>query len=112
MRAGLAAGLEEYSAAKRLRVQAIDGELVRVERGLDQLYDLERPGVERQAERRARIACSELAARRVEAVRWALAAQGVPFDDDRVHVARGHVGDVTGDEGGRVVMIVRTKRTK
>jgi len=111
-RAAAVAGLESDALAVRRTVQATDLEPARVERSLDELYDLEGEGAERQAERRARQGCIELASARLEGVRALLGAQGVAREDDRIHLASPRVEDVPGAAGGRVSLTVRVRKSK
>src|SRR5262249_10582002 len=78
LRAALLSGNRADEDALRDRVRALELELERSDRGLEQLYDLARDGAERGAERRTRVTCVELATARLEAVKAALVARGVP----------------------------------
>jgi hypothetical protein len=109
-RAALAAGIESSAADARRHAQAIDAELVQVSRGLDQLYELEREGSDRQAERRARLACRELARARLDAVKHALVGLGVERPDDRIHVARPRFEENDGHGGGTVSATLRESK--
>jgi hypothetical protein len=111
-RADAAAGLERETQAARLRVQETDEELAKVERSLDELYDLEAEGAERQVERRARRGVIELANARLEAVRALLAAHGIDRADERVHVARPRVEEVPGSAGGTVSLSTHVRKAK
>lgn len=74
----------ETAEATLARLRAIDAELAQTEDSLDRVSALLRPGAERQADRRSRAASLEIARQRIEAVRAALLAHGVPDFDRRV----------------------------
>ncbi len=73
-RAALAVGGGTDASAAVERLQAIDRELARTEDALDKLYDLLRPGAERQAARRSRSAALDIARDRLATARAALLA--------------------------------------
>ncbi|HZU97956.1 MAG TPA: DUF748 domain-containing protein, partial [Planctomycetota bacterium] len=91
-------------SVERSRARDLDVELATVDRALESVYELERDGAERQADRRTRSACMELGAARLERVRAALVERlkGVEDAADRVRVSRPRVEDADGSEGGTV----------
>jgi hypothetical protein len=111
-RRDLSAGLESDAASARDRLRALEDELAKVDKGLDQVYDLERDGAERQADRRTRAACVELASTRLQALRALLVARGVTDPDERIRVARPRVDEATGSEGGTVTVTVTARKKK
>jgi hypothetical protein len=74
-KARLIGGGDDGSAAATLvRLRALDAQVAQTEDALDHVYDLLRPGAERQAARRTRAACLEVGQARLTAARDALLA--------------------------------------
>jgi hypothetical protein len=95
------------------RVRALDRELAGTEDALDRVYDLLRPGAERQASRRTRAAAIDVGRQRLEQTRAALLATGgnaIPGLDGRIRVLNPQFNPAQGDAGGRVVIAVVSKK--
>ena len=88
----------------------MDRELAATEDAMDRVYDLLRPGADRQADRRTRAACLEVAQDRLKAVQAALVTSGVPNVDGRVRLLKPQFNPDAGADGGRVVMTVVSKK--
>jgi hypothetical protein len=95
--AGPALGLTEY---RQLQL-----DLAGVEDGLDRLYDLQRPGAERQADRRTRSAAIELADARLARVRADVQSTCGPAGADRVRVGTARFAP-SGDGPSRITISV------
>lgn len=77
----------DAAAGSLASLRSIDVEIASTDDALDRLYALVRPGADRQADRRTRAACVELAKSRIDDIRENLAGSGAPKAADRVHVA-------------------------
>ena len=93
-------------------LRAVDRDIAATEDALDSLYDLLRPGADRQAGRRTRAASLELADARLEVVKDAIESSDVPNVRSRVRVLGARFTEVgAGDtSGGRVVCSVLEKK--
>ena len=107
--------------AERDRARGLELELATVERALDQVFELEREGAERQAERRTRAACVDLANARLEAVRDAISgrirrtgggASESNAPEDRIRISRPRVEDAEGDAGGTITLILSPRKKR
>jgi hypothetical protein len=101
---------EANSAIERLR--RIDRELADIDNALDHIYDLLRPGADRQALRRTRQASLEIAAARLQAARelLLLPVGKKKIDPERIHLTNAPFTDSPGNELGELsVVVVRTK---
>jgi hypothetical protein len=107
-RAILLARSDAFDPAAELR--GVDREFAATEQALDRLYDLLRPGAERQADRRTRAACIELADERLATIRQALSAAGIANIDDRLKVIRSPAAEADAGEGGKVVLTTTFKK--
>jgi hypothetical protein len=107
-RAILLARSDAFDPAAELR--GVDRELASTEQALDRLYDLLRPGAERQADRRTRAACIELADERLATIRQALTTAGIANIDDRVKVIRSPAAEADAGQGGKVVLTTAFKK--
>ncbi|QOV91472.1 DUF748 domain-containing protein [Humisphaera borealis] len=93
------------------RVRVIDRELSRTEDALDRLYDLMRPGADRQAPRRTRVAALDLGQERLDATRQVLVDAGVPDLVDRLKPAKPAFAPGESTEGGTVtITLVKVKK--
>jgi hypothetical protein len=102
---------QPHSAEEPLAaVRALDRQLGATEDALDRLYELIRPGADRQAERRTRAACLQLAEQRLAILNEMLASSGIPDAAQRVrrNVARRNVPEATA--GGHVSLVVTQKK--
>jgi hypothetical protein len=110
-RAALASGSTLASPQQLLhRLRELDRQIAQTEDGLDQLYELLRPGADRQAARRTRAACLQLGEQRVAAVRDTLASAGVSRDAERVRTTAATFNPSGADTGGQVVITVVQKK--
>jgi hypothetical protein len=92
------------------QLHSIDRELAQTEDALDKLYELLRPGADRQAERRTRAASLDVAWARLDAVKAQLDASGVPDIDKRIEKYNAQFNPA-GTEGGTVTLtLVPTKK--
>jgi hypothetical protein len=105
-RLAYALGRSEEAERVRERVRNFDRELGLVERALDSLHELLRPGSERRTPERSRAAALAIASERLERVRQALIARGIA--PTRIEVRR--IRRVTATaESGVVTAIPRKK---
>jgi hypothetical protein len=109
----LASSIEPDTIAHAVRpLRVIDRELANTEESLDGLYDLLRPGAERQADRRTRAACIALGEARLDAVRDSLlaAAEKTPTEfpnlSERIKLARPQAAAAVDTGQGRVVAVI------
>lgn len=100
-RAELASGLGKTGAIERLR--AVDRELAFTENGMDDLYDLLRPGAEHQKDRRTRAACLALGEERLAAVHD-LIASASPAIAGRIRVINAQYNPAEDTEGGSITI--------
>lgn len=108
-RVRLAADSGPATAAAVQRLRAIDRDLARTDDALDMLYDLLRPGADRQAPRRTRAAALAVARERVESVRQFFRAAGVA--DARLKAGKPQFAPSDEATGGKITMtIVKVKR--
>jgi hypothetical protein len=111
-RACFAAGLASRAEAARVRVRSLEREIGLAEEALDGLYAMLRPGAERLAPRRTREICLTLARARLIEVRDALAAS-LPSAAERIDpLPRPRFTETAGSAGGRVLLTVRTKKSR
>lgn len=92
------------------QLRTLDQRLSRAESSLDMLYEMLRPGAERQAARRTKAAAVEIGERRLEAIKQMIVASGVRDAENRVTII--NPSATPGDtERGRVeiIAIVRKK---
>jgi hypothetical protein len=101
------------------RLRAIDRELAKTEDALDRVYDMLRPGAERQTDRRTRAACIDFGQERLDAVQRALieavqsgATEPLPKLADRIHVSRAQFAETQGTTGGKVTITPSAKPKK
>jgi hypothetical protein len=92
------------------RLRDTDRELAQNEDALDRVYELMRPGAERQASRRTRQACLDLARDRLQAVRILLVDAGIQGLDQRIRLTNPQVNAATGDAGGKVTITLIAKK--
>jgi len=96
--------------ATRDRLRAVDREIAQTDDAMDQLYDLLRPGADRQSDRRTRAACIDIAKQRQAFVRQALLASGITGVGARIHESNPKYTDEQGSAGGRVVITFVAKK--
>jgi hypothetical protein len=92
------------------RLRAIDIESAEVERALDQLYDLMRPGADRQATRRTRAAALQMGTERLDAVATMLRPADLPNAKDRVKTVGAQFSPSEADTGGTIVITPIVKK--
>jgi hypothetical protein len=102
--ASMGAGPQPALAAYR----ELQGELSGVEDALDRLYDLQRPGADRQADRRTRVATVEIADARLASVRTAVQAMLGPAATDRVRVGSARSAVVSEGQSRLAIAVART----
>jgi hypothetical protein len=106
-RATVASG-PEHAAPYLDRLRAVDREVAATEDGLDRLYDLLRPGAERQGARRTRAAALDLARARLNVLDDAIAT--VPDASKRLKLLNPQfTPDSTTTTGQITVAIIRRK---
>ena len=109
-RAFFASRADTQAAGTLSQLHSIDRELAQTEDALDKLYELLRPGADRQAERRTRSASLDLAWARLDAVKAQLEASGLPDIDKRIHKYNAQFNP-EGAQGGTVTLtLVPTKK--
>jgi hypothetical protein len=113
-RAVLATTPGQEAGGNRNALLAADRELAATEAALDQVYDLLRPGAERQADRRTRAAALNLAEARLDAVKGMLVSAGVPDAEKRIKIVRASFapGDESSDDSGGVVLAMLLSKKK
>jgi hypothetical protein len=110
-RAQLASGASADAEMNMEKLRAVDRELAAAEDALDRVYDLLRPGADRQADRRTRAAALVIAQQRLDAVRAALLTIGGPGLDQRVRVTRAQFTEpAQPDTAGKVTFTVLEKK--
>jgi len=94
------------------QLRDLDRELAFTDDAMGELYDMLRPGADRQASRRTRSAALELSRQRLEMVRSAILA-GYPEAAGRVRITNPQFAETEGDAGGQVsIKIVGGKPKK
>jgi hypothetical protein len=106
-RGAIAAGVETQIQQATADLRAIDRELARTEDALDRIYDVLRPGADRQAVRRTREACIAFGRDRIEAVRAALRESKIEGLDGRIRVVPVRSSENAEPGGGRVTVTMR-----
>jgi hypothetical protein len=110
-RARLASGGGTAAQASLARLRDVDRELAAAEDALDRVYDLLRPGADRQADRRTRAAALQIAQARLDAVRAALLAAGIPNAEQRVRVTHAQFNEPEqGQADGKVTFTLLEKK--
>ncbi len=89
-------------------LRTLDRQIAQTENAMDQLYDMLRPGAERQANRRTRAAAIEVGKRRLTAVKDALVSAGIA--EQRVRQTNPVYAPGESDEGGLVVITLVPKK--
>ncbi len=90
------------------QLRAIDRELAATEESLDQVGDLFKPGAEKQADRRTRAACLQIAAERLSELKKAILAAGISAD--RINSSAAKFNPAEDQEGGRITITVVKKK--
>jgi hypothetical protein len=110
VRAELASGYGAAADDSIRDLRQIDRALANTEDALDHVYDMLRPGADRQAARRTRAACLQISQDRLESVRAALLSAKIPGMEDRIKLAHPTYTAATGDDGGRVMIAITQKK--
>ncbi|MCC6240544.1 MAG: DUF748 domain-containing protein [Phycisphaerales bacterium] len=106
----LASGMITDKQAGVPELRRLDQSIARLENGLDQLYDMLRPGSDRQAPRRTRAAALNLGQTRLDAVRMQLSTSGIPDSLSRITMARPQFTTTDGATTGTVKLTVVKQR--
>ena len=109
---GLYASRADLAAISTIsQLHSVDRELAQTEDALDKLYDLTRPGAERQTERRTRAAGLDVAWGRLDAVKAYLLSSGVPDIDKRIEKYNAQFNpDLTKKDGTVTLTLVPVKK--
>jgi hypothetical protein len=110
--AQIASGFGAGSNPAIEQLRNIDLALATTENAMDEMYDLLRPGADRQADRRTRAACLDIAQDRLLAVRDALLASGIPNIEQQIKVTHATFNPTTGNGGGQVVIVLTHKKNQ
>jgi hypothetical protein len=76
------------------------------------MYDLLRPGADRQSDRRTRAACLAIGQDRLLTVRDALLASGIPGIEGQIKVSHATFNAAAGASGGQVVIVLTHKKNQ
>ncbi|HEX3359213.1 MAG TPA: DUF748 domain-containing protein, partial [Tepidisphaeraceae bacterium] len=99
------------SEATLQQIRQLDLQIAHADDAMDHLFDLLRPGASRQATRRTRAACLEIAERRLKIVDDALLAANLPDARDRINRINATFNPTEDDAGGAVnVTVIQKKR--
>jgi hypothetical protein len=109
-RAMLVADPTGGAAATLAELRELEAQLAATEDALDRVYELTRPGAHRQAERRTRVASLEIAEARLDAIKQLILAAGIPDAENRVRVIKPQFTLAEGDAGGKVTMVVTSRK--
>jgi len=101
-RASLASGLDESARHAGEQLRAIDRELGKISRELDQVLQILKPGSDRRQGRRTRMGCVALGRMRIEELARRLRAAGVP--SHRIRYRRPRYSDQEEDAVGTVTL--------
>ena len=111
--AALAIGSESRAEPLLRQLRSSEQELAAIEQSLDRLYDMVKPGAARQADRRTRGACLEVAQQRMESVRQSLlvplSAKGTK-GAERVRAANPRYEPDERPTGGRIIITVVARK--
>jgi hypothetical protein len=110
VRAQLASNFGADANESIRHLNEIDRALAANEDALDNVYNMLRPGADRQSARRTRAACLQIAQDRLDAVYTALARSGIPDIDKRINVGHATFNPADGDGGGSVTIVLTHKK--
>jgi hypothetical protein len=103
----------EASGATIAQLQLLDRRIALTDEALDKLYDLLRPGADRQKSRRTRAAAIQIADQRLKLVREALIAANVPDGNERIQATAATFNPAESDDPGAInITVVQKKRQK
>jgi Domain of Unknown Function (DUF748) len=111
VRALLASTASQQASVAIDRLRSIEQQLADIDNALDKIYDLSRPGADRQSVRRTRQACLEIASARLEAAQDILTNTGKKkVDPGRIHLSNAQFNqNPAAAQGDLAVTVVRTK---
>jgi hypothetical protein len=110
-KAQLASGSTGEAQMTIEQLRDVDRELSATEDALDRVYELLRPGADRQADRRTRAVALVIAQQRLEAVHAALLAAGGAQLDQRIRVTRAQfAAPEQADSEGKITFTVLEKK--
>jgi hypothetical protein len=92
------------------QLRAVQRELAGVEDGLDQMYELLRPGADRLALRRTRQVALQIAQARLDAVEAAVLVSGIPGLEKRLHASRPQFTPSDAAGGGQATLLIIKKK--
>ncbi len=99
------------SDATLQQLRQLDVQIAHADDAMDHLYNLLKPGASRQATRRTRAACLEIAEKRLKIVNDALLAANLPNATDRINKTSATFNPTDDDAGGAVnVTVIQKKR--
>jgi len=104
-----AVGREDEAASASEKLRSVDHDLGVVEQGLDHVLDLMRPGAERRADQRTRMAGLALGNQRLATVAAALREAGLQDSLSVIEVRPARWLVATGEEGGHVALTPRLR---
>jgi hypothetical protein len=110
VRATVAADSSGRAAEAVAQLRELEVQQAATEDALDRVYELIRPGAQRQAERRTRAAGLEIAEARLNAIKQLIVAGGIPDAENRVRVIKPQFTPAEGDAGGKVTLVVTPKK--
>ena len=108
-RATIVASTSEAQAAIQ-NLRKIESQLAATEDAIDRVYELTTPGAARQAERRTRAAALEMSDARLNAIKQLIIAAKVPDAENRVRLTKPQFTQAEGPAGGKVTMVLMTKK--
>src|SRR5262249_40512112 len=119
-RGELAVRTEKQAKATLDQLRELDRQIAQAEDALDGVYEMLKPGADRQADRRTRAAAIEIGQARLDAIKAALLAENLPNAAERVRATRAQFAPAegidagnngsSGNDGGRVLLIVTKKK--
>jgi Domain of Unknown Function (DUF748) len=104
--AELASGFGSDADAAIADLRRLDLDLATTEDALDEVYDMLRPGADRQADRRTRAACLQIGQDRLLVVRDALLASQLPGIESRIKVTHATINTSSAVIGGQVIVVL------
>lgn len=119
VQAQLASGYGADADATIAQLRDIDDAIAVTESAMDQIYDMLRPGADRQADRRTRAACLQIAQDRLDGVRDSLLAAPIPGIGPRIktthatfNVAAAGTSSAGGGNGGSITITLAHKKNQ
>lgn len=106
-RAMLLVGRSADAESARARLIEAEQQVCLTEAALDSVFERLRPGAERYREQRARVAALQIGQARLEAVRRALLALGLPGVESRIELRPPRLDPIEGEDGGTVLATLK-----